>query len=142
MRLSQSEQLRNIHTELVRLARPFPNPPKLDQDRCLARVLKFSLCIASQKGVSPKSLERSLQEFKDDLPSHMRKETQRDDLLMLARNILAKRQEIMSVEIQSDVLEQQGFAYSDTTFDDLFIKKWSLFGDAESSSSDAEDEKA
>ena len=49
----------------------------------------------------------------------------------------------MSVGIQPDFLEQQGFTYSDTTFDDLFIKKWGLFGDAESSeSSNGEEEKS
>ena len=77
LRLSESEQLRNLHAEFLRMTRPFPNPPKLDQDRCLARFLRFCLCIGQEKSVSAKSLERSLQEFKDALPSLMRKEEKR-----------------------------------------------------------------
>ena len=65
LRLSQSEQLRNLYADLVKMARPLPNPPKLDKDRCLARILKFCLFLSGAKSVSPKSLERAFAEFKD-----------------------------------------------------------------------------
>ena len=64
-------------------------------------------------------------------------------MILLAKNIYNKRDEIMSTELQPDFLEQQGFAYSDKTFDDLFIKKWSLLeaADESSESSDEEEKK-
>lgn len=127
MRLSVSGQLRDLHAELTRATRVFERPTKLDQDRCLALVLKFCLFMTDKKSVSPKSLERSYQEFKDALPQRIRKEEQRSDLMLLCANIFHKREDIMSVDIEKDFLEKQGFSYSNTTFDDIFYKKWAGF---------------
>ena len=77
MRLSESEQLRNLHQELLKLTRPFPRLTKLDPDRCLARILKFCLFISQVKSVSPKSLERAFAEFKEFLPTIIRDEEKR-----------------------------------------------------------------
>ena len=125
MRLSQSEQLRGLYTELLNKTRHFPKPPKLDRDRCLARVIKFCLAIANDKSVSQKSLERDFAEFKEAFPqSIMRIEEKRDELLILCKNIFKKKEDIMAVAIQKDFLELQGFTYNDKTFDDLFLDKW------------------
>ena len=79
--------------------------PKLDQDRCLARVLKFCLFTTGQKSVSPKSLERALQEFKDDFSKYVKGDEKRDDLYLVCKNVYAKREDIMATAIQKDFLE-------------------------------------
>ena len=70
----------------------------------------------------------------------MRIEEKRDDLVMLCRNIYAKRDDIMAVEIQKDYLELQGFTYNESTFDDLFLKRG--FQQHQVESSDSSDDEA
>ena len=106
MRLSESEQLRNLHAELVSRTLSLSMPPKLDRDRCLARVLKFCLFLSQQIAVSPKSLERPYADFKTELPQTIRIEEKRDELMLLCRNIYLKRQDIMNVDLQPDILEK------------------------------------
>lgn len=69
------------------MAKPISNPPKLDEDKCLARILKFCLFIFDKKSVSHKSLEHSFAEFKEELPRVIRNEEKRDDLTMICKNI-------------------------------------------------------
>ena len=144
MRLSQSEQLRGLHAELLKTTKALPKPPKLDEDRCLARVLKFCIYLSTNKSVHPSSLERAFAEFKEEFPVLMRKDEKRDDLILLCRNIHAKKDDIMSIGIQKDYLEMQGFTYNEKTFDDIFINKWRGFTGPnllESSSDSNEEEK-
>ena len=122
------------------MARPIPRPPKLDEDRCLARVLKFCLCLSNQKSVSPKTLERAFAEFKDAFPEMIRNEGKRDELVVLCRNIFAKRDDIMAVDIQKDYLELQGFTYNESTFDDLYLNQWRGLQQQGESSESSDDE--
>ena len=77
--------------------------------------------------MSPKSLERAFAEFKDQFPQVIRNDEKRDDLIIVCRNIFAKREDIMAVAVQKDFLELQGYTYNDKTFDDLFLNKWRGF---------------
>jgi len=55
--------------------------------------------------VTPESLERPYQEFKDSFAQLMRIEEKRDDLVLCCKNIYFKREDIMAVAIQKDFLE-------------------------------------
>ena len=90
--------------------------------------------------MSPKSLERAFAEFKEAFPQVMRVEDKRDDLVLLCRNIFAKREDIMAVDIQKDYLELQGFAYNESTFDDLYLNQWRGFQQQDESSESSDDE--
>jgi hypothetical protein len=48
----------------------------------------------------------------------------------------------MQVGLQQDFLEQRGFTYNESTFDDLFVHGWDQDDDGESESSDEEQEKS
>ena len=60
------------------------------------------------------------------MPSFIKNDEKRDDLVMVCKNIFAKKDDIMSGAIQQDFLELQGFSYNEGTFDDIFMKRWNL----------------
>ena len=76
--------------------------------------------------VSPKCLERAYLEFTDSWESVIRNPDKRDSLVLCCRQIHAKRTEILDAGLDKDHLEEAGFSYNDSTFDDLFVNGWSF----------------
>lgn len=60
---------------------------------------------------------------------------------MVCKNIHAKKNDIMTTPVQKDFLELKGFSYNESTFDDVFIKRWNLAPADDDSSQESDDEK-
>ena len=127
MSLSKKEQFRDMYKELLAQCRPFDNPKEhLAKHVFVARILKFCLFKSGLMKVSPKSLERAYLEFTDSWESVIRNPDKRESLVLSCRQIHAKRAEIMAAGLDKDHLEEAGFSYNDSTFDDLFVNGWSF----------------
>ena len=53
-----------------------------------------------------------------------RKEAVRNEFLQMVRQVFARKADILESDQKPDFFEQQGFTYEDSTFDDIYVKKF------------------
>jgi len=86
-----------------------------------------------------KAIENEFYHFKDMFNTRARKEETRQGFYGLVKQMHTLRDAILASPQKPDFLEQQGFSYSENTFDDLFVKKFKDILDVSTDSSDDDD---
>lgn len=86
-----------------------------------------------------KEIENEFYHFKE-MFEQKGKPKERAEILALVSQIFALRETILRSEQKPDFYEQQGFKYNESTFDDLFVKKFKDVIDVSTESSEDEDE--
>ena len=87
-----------------------------------------------------KELENEFHHFQEMFDTKARKDDTRKEFFEIIRQIHARRNDILSSGQNPDFYEQQGFSYSESTFDDLFVKKFKDIVDVATESSDEDAE--
>jgi hypothetical protein len=69
-----------------------------------------------------------------------RKEATRKDFHTMIKQVHARKADILASDQKPDFLEQQGFAYDDSTFDDIYVKKFKEILNVSTDPSDDDDD--
>ena len=100
-------------------------PLQLASDYVLARVYKHCLILLDlEQLLGQKELENEYYQFTEMFNTRARKEDVKKNILDLVRQIHTLKATIMESEQKPDFYENQGFTYSENTFDDLYVKKF------------------
>ena len=141
LRNSTEERYGRLRAELWSLCeKHLDRPAQLASDYVLARVYKHCLLFLDLENIlGNKAIENEFYHFKDMFNTRARKEETRQEFFRLVRQIHTLKDAILSSQQQQDFLERQGFHYNESTFDDLFVKKFQDILDVSTDSSDDED---
>lgn len=69
-----------------------------------------------------------------------RKEATRNEFLAMIKQVHTRKADILASDQKPDFYEQQGFTYDDSTFDDIYVKKFREILNVSTDSSDDDDE--
>jgi len=140
---------RSEHAPYQRLRKQFltfcdkylDRPLQLATNYVGARVYKHCLIMLDLESLlGNTAIENEFYHFKETFNTKARKTETREEFYGLVRQIHTLQGKIMASSQTPDPLEAQGFSYSDSTFDDIFVKKFRDVLDISTESSEDEDE--
>lgn len=141
MRRSEDQRYGRLREELWALCeKHLERPMQLASDYVLARVYKHCLMFLDIENLlGNKAIENEFYHFKDMFNTRARKVETREAFFSMVKQIHTLAPAILSSQQKPDFLEQQGFSYNESTFDDLFVKKFRDILNVSTDSSDDDD---
>lgn len=119
---SKTTNYQHLYQELQAKAnRRLDKPSQLAEHYVLARIFKYVMLKAGLIEGLDEAFEKDYYSFIAMYQQRLDPQKQ-EEILSICQQIQAHRATILASEQQPDVLEQNGFSYSESTFDDLFAR--------------------